>query len=226
MTEGTAPRTRRTAPREERWRQLIDPAIVSIAQHGLSGTTTAIVTERAGLAAGIVGLHFGSNENLLVATPEHLAPEHRARWIEAVGEPGLTPAERLRAIIEAHFDPAICTAPKIATWFAFFGEAPSRDLPPQRRIARFRADRGGRGVLPEPPRRMRGCPHRSRAARADDREFRRRALARPPALSRSPHARSGDGTDAGHAEGPFRRPVRSGRRSRARWQAGMTPRCP
>jgi hypothetical protein len=29
--------------------------------------------------------------------------------------------------MEAHFDPAICTPTKIATWFAFFGEARHRE---------------------------------------------------------------------------------------------------
>lgn len=123
MSQGAEPKIRRTAPREERWRQLIDAAMVSIAQHGLSGTTTAIVTETAGLSAGIVSLHFGNKENLLVATLESLAHEHRDRWAEALRTPGLDAAQRLWAIMEAHFDPGICTPTKIAVWFAFFGEA-------------------------------------------------------------------------------------------------------
>lgn len=116
-------RQRRTAPKEERWRQLIDAAMVSIATHGLTGATTAVVTEAAGLSAGIVSLHFGTKENLLVATLEHLANEHRERWLAAQGDPSLGPAARLQAIMEAHFDPEICTPVKIAVWFAFFGEA-------------------------------------------------------------------------------------------------------
>lgn len=123
MSSVTERKNRRTAPREERWRQLIDAAMESIAQYGLTGTTTAIVTEAAGLSAGIVSLHFGNKENLLVATLESLAHEHRDRWAEAVNAPGLTDAQRLWAIMEAHFDPVICTPTKIATWFAFFGEA-------------------------------------------------------------------------------------------------------
>lgn len=127
MSQRTEPRIRRTAPREERWRQLIDAAMMSIAQNGLSGTTTAIVTETAGLSAGIVSLHFGNKENLLVATLESLAHEHRDRWAEAVRTPALNATQRLWAIMEAHFDPAICTPTKIAVWFAFFGEARYRE---------------------------------------------------------------------------------------------------
>lgn len=127
MSQGADPKIRRTAPREERWRQLIDAAMESIAQNGLSGTTTAIVTETAGLSAGIVSLHFGNKENLLVATLENLAHEHRDRWAKAVRTPRLTATQRLWAIMEAHFDPAICTPTKIAVWFAFFGEARYRE---------------------------------------------------------------------------------------------------
>ena len=119
-------RAPRTAPRETRAQQLIDAAMETIAVHGLSGTTTALLTERAGLSAGIINLHFGSKEKLLEATLERLVREHRAKWIEAARNPSLDPAARLWALMEAHFAPDICTPTKIAVWFAFFGEARHR----------------------------------------------------------------------------------------------------
>jgi len=117
---------RRTAPKALRAQQLVDAAMETIAVHGLSGTTTALLTERAGLSAGIINLHFGSKDALLEATLERLINEHRAGWIEAVRNPGLDPAARLWALMEAHFSPTICTRTKIAVWFAFFGEARHR----------------------------------------------------------------------------------------------------
>jgi TetR/AcrR family transcriptional repressor of bet genes len=118
---------RRTAPRSERMRQLTAAAMEVIAAKGLSGTTTAAVTARAGLSAGIVSLHFGSKEGLLVATLESLANEHRDKWLAAQADGGLAARERLWAVIDAHFDPAICTRTKIAVWFAFFGERHYRE---------------------------------------------------------------------------------------------------
>lgn len=112
----------------------------SIATHGLSRTTTAVVTETAGLSAGIVNLHFGSKENLLIATLESLAHEHRDRWGEAQRDRTVPPAERLWAIMEAHFAPDICTPTKIAVWFAFFGEARYRATY-RRVIEQFDAER-------------------------------------------------------------------------------------
>jgi TetR/AcrR family transcriptional regulator, transcriptional repressor of bet genes len=118
---------RRTAPRDERVRELIAAAMEVIAAKGLTGTTTAAVTARAGLSAGIVSLHFGSKEGLLVATLESLANEHRAKWVTAQGAAGVGAKERLWAVIAAHFHPDICTRTKIAVWFAFFGERRYRE---------------------------------------------------------------------------------------------------
>lgn len=128
MTIRTGARSRRTAPPEERRQQLIDATMLSIAEHGISGTTMATVTGIAGLSAGIVSLHFQSKENLLVATLEFLAQEHRDGWVSVQQDETLAPAERLWAIMEAHFDPRVCTPTKIAVWFAFFGEARYRQV--------------------------------------------------------------------------------------------------
>ena len=121
----TAP-ARRTAPKEERLQQLIDAAMQTIAEHGLSGTTTALLTQQAGLSAGIINLHFGNKDALLDATLESLVQEHRSRWIDALQAETEDPAARLWALMEAHFAPEICTPTKVAVWFAFFGEARHR----------------------------------------------------------------------------------------------------
>lgn len=126
VSAGPTRPSRRTASKEERAQQLIDAAMDTIAVYGLSGTTTALLTERAGLSAGIISLHFGSKDNLLEATLERLTNEHRAKWIEAAQNPQIDPAKRLWALMEANFAPEICTPTKIRVWFAFFGEAKHR----------------------------------------------------------------------------------------------------
>ncbi len=120
-------RPRRTAPKEERVQQLVWAAMETIAVYGLSATTTAMLTEKAGLSTGIINLHFGNKENLLVATLESLVMEHRAGWVAASEDETLDPAARLWALMEAHFAPEICNPTKIAVWFAFFGEARHRE---------------------------------------------------------------------------------------------------
>ncbi len=126
MQETASAPLRRTAPKEERVQQLIDAAMATIAEHGLSGTTTALLTRQAGLSAGIINLHFGSKDKLMEATLEALIAEHRSRWMSSLEAAGDDPAARLWALMEAHFAPEICTPTKIAVWFAFFGEARHR----------------------------------------------------------------------------------------------------
>lgn len=123
----TAARQPRTASRAVRRRQLIEATIDSIAEHGLSGTTMATVTGQAGLSMGIVSFHFDSKENLLIETLVYLAQEHRDRWIEAVENAALAPQAKLTALIDASFQPEICTPRKLAVWFAFFGERRYRE---------------------------------------------------------------------------------------------------
>jgi len=119
---------RRTAPKEQRRQELIAATMETIADRGLAGTTLAEVTGRASLSLGLANHHFSSKENLLTATLRHLAEELRAAWVARQADPRLSVAEKLRAIVEGMFDPAICTRTKIAVWFAFFGDAHYRGV--------------------------------------------------------------------------------------------------
>ena len=119
-------KTRRTAPKEVRRQQRIDATISAIAEKGISGTTMAEVTGRAGLSLGIVSLHFENKDNLLKSPLKHLAQELRDKWGLVQDNPDLGPAEKLWGILEANFHPDICTFDKVRVWFAFFGEAQYR----------------------------------------------------------------------------------------------------
>ena len=126
MTKIEGVRRKRTAPPEERRRQLIEATITSISRHGISGTTLTTVTGIAGLSLGLVNFHFKSKDALLVDTLTYLATELRDRWQEAAHRPDLAPNEKLAAIVEAHFDGSISNRRKLAVWFAFFGETKQR----------------------------------------------------------------------------------------------------
>ncbi|MEM8728950.1 MAG: TetR family transcriptional regulator C-terminal domain-containing protein [Pseudomonadota bacterium] len=114
---------RRTAPKEVRRRQLIEATISAISEKGMSGTTMAEVTGRAGLSAGIVSLHFDGKDDLLKSTLTYLSEELQAAWTPAVNDTSLSAAKRLWAVVDAAYQPHICTWDKIRVWFAFFGEA-------------------------------------------------------------------------------------------------------
>ena len=118
----------RTMSREARRVQLIEATIVTIAGRGYSRTTLTEVAHTAGLSHGLVLFHFETKEKLLSETLIYLAEEYRQNWEGALAKVGDDPAEQLNALIEADFNPAICTPARLAAWCAFWGEAQSRPL--------------------------------------------------------------------------------------------------
>ncbi|MEO0750835.1 MAG: TetR family transcriptional regulator C-terminal domain-containing protein [Pseudomonadota bacterium] len=119
---------RRTESKEVRRQQLIDATIDSIAQHGISGTTMSTVTETAGLSLGIVNFHFDSKQKLFEETLVHIAREYHNHCMRAYEEVGPFAREKLRALVDAHFHPDVCTTKKLAVWYAFYGEGKRRAI--------------------------------------------------------------------------------------------------
>jgi len=130
---------KRTASKETRRQQLIQATIQSIAKHGLSDTTVATVAKEAKLSQGIVNLHFQSKQGLLTETLRSVADEFRDAWESALASAGSSNAEKLEALVNVDFCPAVCDRTKIAVWFAYWSETKSR--PTYRKLCAER-DRG------------------------------------------------------------------------------------
>lgn len=123
-----AARPPRKLSREARRQQLIDATIETIAVRGYARTTLTDVANKAGLSHGLVNFHFSTKEKLLTETLLFLAEEYRDNWTGALAAAPPEPAARIEALMRADFNPAICTAAKLAAWCAFWGEAQSRPL--------------------------------------------------------------------------------------------------
>src|SRR5215468_11277583 len=128
MTQDPQPTPRPSVVKETRQRQLIDATISTIGRVGYSGTTLNHVAGAAGLSPGIVNFYFKSKDQLLAATLAQLAEEHESLWLAKIAAAGGSPEGGLDAMIEADFDPTICTLDKVVVWFAFWAEAQSRPL--------------------------------------------------------------------------------------------------
>ncbi len=112
--------------RSTRRQQLIDAAITSIAEHGLSRTTVARVAEAAGLSQGLLSFYFDGKQALLLATLEYVESEFERVRRTAMARARTAPEWQLDAIIESTFDPTICNPRYTAVWNAFWGEARAR----------------------------------------------------------------------------------------------------
>ncbi|MBL9050296.1 MAG: TetR/AcrR family transcriptional regulator [Tabrizicola sp.] len=124
--QSASPRQPRTMSREARRTQLIESTIETLAARGYARTTLTEVARAAGLSHGLVLFHFETKEKLLAETLNYLAEEYRQNWQRALAAVGDDPAEQLNALIEADYNPAICTSSRLAAWCSFWGEAQSR----------------------------------------------------------------------------------------------------
>ncbi len=112
--------------RKNRRLQLIEATIQSIADFGLSRTTTARVAKIAGLSGGTVNFHFAGKDALLLATLQHVAAEFEAAQRAALAGADNRPREALLALIDASFDPVLSDPRKMSVWYGFWGEARAR----------------------------------------------------------------------------------------------------
>ena len=118
----------RKQPRGTRRVQLIEATIETLAEVGYARTTLTAVALRAGLSHGLVNFHFETKAKLLTETMLYLAEEYRVNWSTALEAAGPGAATRLNAMLQADFNPAICTASRLSAWCSFWGEAQSRPL--------------------------------------------------------------------------------------------------
>ncbi|NOD99820.1 TetR family transcriptional regulator [Ruegeria sp. HKCCD6228] len=104
-------------------KQLIHAAADAIHKYGIRGTTSARIQELSGLSRGMVNLHFGSKEKLLLAVAEELSARYARQWEAIADNPEFGPADKLISIIKADFDPLVLNARDVAIWFSFRAEA-------------------------------------------------------------------------------------------------------
>jgi len=109
-----------------RRKQLVEAAIDSIVELGMSATTLATVAKAAGLSQGVAVFYFKTKENLLVETLKHHYEEYDEIWRKAIDDAGPDVIDRLVALVFADLDPAICSARNLALWNSYWGEAAAR----------------------------------------------------------------------------------------------------
>ena len=110
-------------PQEERTRlmraRLLEATVDCLVEHGFSGTSTTLVSERAGVSRGAQLHHFPTKNDLVVAAVEHLT-EVRAAELAAAAAALPTGARRTRAVLQMlgdHFASPVFTA-ALELWVA------------------------------------------------------------------------------------------------------------
>jgi TetR/AcrR family transcriptional repressor of bet genes len=78
------------------------------------------------MSPGIVRFYFDSKAAMLVASLQFLAAEFEERLLIPVAELKSSPVVALELMVDLYLDPDIASPRKVSVWYAFWGEASSR----------------------------------------------------------------------------------------------------
>jgi len=123
MARMTSPPAAVRVPQEERTRvmrqRLLEATVDLLVERGWSGTSTTLVSKRAGVSRGAQLHHFPTKNDLVLAAVEHLS-EVRGRELAEAGTNLPTGRRRTRAVLEMlaeHFTSPVFTA-ALELWVA------------------------------------------------------------------------------------------------------------
>jgi TetR/AcrR family transcriptional regulator, transcriptional repressor of bet genes len=121
------PRIPRARNAHSRQRQrLIDACISALHIYGPSRTTVEKVVAIAKMSPGIVRFYFASKAAMLVASLQFLAAEFEEQLLVPVTRLKSRPVAALESMVDLYLDPEIASPRKVSVWYAFWGEASSR----------------------------------------------------------------------------------------------------
>ena len=124
---GASPKAPRARNAHSRQRQrLIDACISALHIYGPSRTTVEKVVAIAKMSPGIVRFYFDSKAAMLVASLQFLAAEFEEQVLVPVSKLKSRPVAALESMVDLYLDPDIASPRKVSVWYAFWGEASSR----------------------------------------------------------------------------------------------------
>src|SRR5450631_154354 len=117
-------RARSTRGRQRQ--RLIDACISARHIHGPPNTTVEKVVAIAKMSPGIVRFYFDSKAAMLVASLQFLSAEFEEQVLVPVANLRSKPVAALERMVDLYLDPDIASPRKVSVWYAFWGEASSR----------------------------------------------------------------------------------------------------
>ncbi len=118
------PRARNAHSRQRQ--RLIEACISALHIYGPSRTTVEKVVAIAKMSPGIVRFYFDSKAAMLVASLQFLSAEFEEQLLVPVARLKSRPVAALELMVDLYLDPEIASPRKVSVWYAFWGEASSR----------------------------------------------------------------------------------------------------
>jgi AcrR family transcriptional regulator len=105
---------------EVRRRQLIEATLHCLAEFGHAGTSVRAVCAQAGVSPGLVTHHFDGIDDLIAAAYAHVGDQVAGILEAAMNAAGEDPLARMRAFVDASFQPPVLDSDLLAVWLAFW----------------------------------------------------------------------------------------------------------
>ncbi|UWQ90321.1 TetR family transcriptional regulator C-terminal domain-containing protein [Rhodobacteraceae bacterium M382] len=115
-------RTARRNPKASK-ETLIRATLDTIAEIGITDTTVSKIIQKAELSRGMIHLHFGGKDQLLVAAVHSTSIEYYQEVDRRVAMAGNNPADIVMAVIEADLSETLLNERSVRIWHAFRGVA-------------------------------------------------------------------------------------------------------
>ena len=125
MSEPVQFSTRRNTAKKNK-QALIDATLDSIAEVGIAATSVSEIIQRASLSRGMIHLHFGSKDNLLIEAVKQTGEAYYRNLDHALSKSGPSSQERIVSVINCDLGEQALNHRSINIWNAFRGEARER----------------------------------------------------------------------------------------------------
>ncbi|MEH6632254.1 MAG: transcriptional regulator BetI [Halopseudomonas aestusnigri] len=106
-----------------RKKQLIEATISSIHERGFSDTSIRMISQKAGVSAGIVHHYFQDKNDLLQATMRKMLEDLRLSVLLNLKN-ATSPEQRIEALISTYLDAHLFEPETISAWLAFWAHVP------------------------------------------------------------------------------------------------------
>lgn len=118
---------KRQQVREQNRLALIEAALESVAENGISETSVSEIIQRAGLSRGMIHLHFGGKDNLMSEAVRHSSEQYYNGLEALLKTAGPSGQARVEMIVRGDLSTEVLNRRSVNTWYAFRGEARNRD---------------------------------------------------------------------------------------------------
>ena len=130
-------------PAAARRQQLIEAAIRCLGAGGMSAFTIDRICQEAQVSRGLINHHFDGKDDLLICVYDAMTAYLAEVPFAGLTRPGLPPAQRLAAAIDASFDPSTFDPTQLRAWLSLWGEVPGHQRLRDLHRARYEAYREG-----------------------------------------------------------------------------------